>query len=115
MSIAPWALALVVASIVIGSFGPIFLKKASAQFSFSRSLLTNYSLFLGCASYGAGILFFIPALNGGPLSVMYPLLSVSYAWVCLLSVWLLGERMNRLKWAGIFFIIAGVSLIGLGS
>jgi uncharacterized membrane protein len=54
------------------------------------------------------------ALQGGELSVLYPLVSLGYVWVCLLSIRFLGERMNSVKWTGVAFIVAGVALIGVG-
>jgi len=111
-----WAMGLVIFATLIGAFGPILLKKASAkQLSKISSLATNYHLFGGVALYAIGTLLFIPALKGGDLSVLYPLVSVSYIWVSLLSVKFLGEKMNKFKWLGIALIIIGVSLIGAGS
>ena len=111
-----WAIGLVVAATLVGAFGPILLKRASAQkLSKISSLITNYNLFGGVALYALGTLLFIPALKGGDLSVLYPFVALSYVWVSLLSVKFLGEKMNKLKWIGILLIIIGVSFIGLGS
>jgi uncharacterized membrane protein len=111
-----WAIALVISATLIGAFGPILLKKASAKkLSKISSLATNYHLFGGVSLYAIGTLLFIPALKGGDLSVLYPLVSVNYIWVSLLSVKFLGEKMNKLKWIGIALIIIGVTFIGLGS
>ncbi|MBI2102091.1 EamA family transporter [Candidatus Woesearchaeota archaeon] len=111
-----WAVSLVVFATLVGAFGPILLKKASAKsMSNLSSLATNYHLFGGVALYALGTLLFIPALKGGDLSVLYPFVALAYIWVSLLSVRFLGERMNRLKWLGIALIILGVSFIGIGS
>ena len=111
-----WAIGLVVSATLVGAFGPILLKKASAKrLSKLSSLATNYHLFGGVALYAIGTLLFIPALKGGDLSVLYPFVSLSYIWVSLLSVKFLGEKMNKFKWIGIALIIVGVSFIGLGS
>lgn len=111
-----WAIGLVLSATLVGAFGPILLKKASARrLSKLSSLVTNYHLFGGVALYAVGTLLFIPALKGGDLSVLYPFVSLSYIWVSLLSVKFLGEKMNKYKWIGIALIIIGVSFIGLGS
>lgn len=111
-----WAIGMVILATLIGAFGPILLKKASAKrLSKISSLATNYHLFGGVALYAIGTLLFIPALKGGDLSVLYPFVSVVYIWVSLLSVKFLGEKMNKLKWIGIALIIIGVSFIGVGS
>ena len=111
-----WSILLLVFATLIGAFGPILLKKASAK-SLSKisSLATNYNLFGGVALYGIGTILFIPALRGGELSVLYPFVALSYIWVSLLSTKFLGEKMNKYKWMGIALIIMGVSFIGLGS
>jgi len=111
-----WAISLVFLATLVGAFGPILLKKASAKRLSKLSLLiTNYELLGGIALYAAGTLLFIPALKGGDLSVLYPFVALTYVWVSLLSVKFLGEKMNKFKWAGIALIIIGVSFIGFGS
>ena len=111
-----WAIGLVISATLIGAFGPILLKKASAKkLSSIRELIKNYNLFLGVALYAIGTMLFIPALKGGDLSVLYPFVALSYVWVSFLSVKFLGEKMNRFKWIGIGLIIIGVTFIGLGS
>jgi multidrug transporter EmrE-like cation transporter len=110
------SMGMVVAATVIGAFGPILLKKASQRkLSDVRSLMQNYPLMGGISLYGISTVIFILALRGGQLSVLYPLVSLGYIWVSLLSIKYLGEKMNLLKWCGILCIIIGVSFIGLGS
>ena len=111
-----WAIGLVILATIVGALGPILLKKASAKsLSNFKSLITNYHLFGGVGLYAIGTILFIPALKGGELSVLYPFVALTYIWVSLLSVKFLGEKMNKLKWLGIAFIITGVALIGFGS
>ena len=111
-----WAVGLVILATLIGAFGPILLKKASAmKLSSISALMKNYNLFIGVSLYGISTILFIPALKGGELSVLYPLVALAYIWVSLLSVKFLGEKMNKLKWLGIAMIIIGVSFIGIGS
>ena len=111
-----WALTLVAIGCLIGSFGPILLKKASADFSFNiLKWFTNWNLILGMSCYALSTILFIPALKGGDLSVLYPLYSLGYVLVCFYSIKILKEKMNFMKWLGVFLIIIGVSLIGVGS
>jgi len=111
-----WAIGLVISATLVGAFGPILLKKASAKkLSKISSLISNYHLFGGVALYAIGTMLFIPALKGGDLSILYPFVALTYIWVSLLSVKFLGEKMNSIKWFGIAFIIIGVSFIGIGS
>ena len=111
-----WAIGLVILATLIGAFGPILLKKASARkLSKISSLIKNYYLFAGISLYAMGTIMFIPALKGGDLSILYPFVSVTYIWVSLLSVRFLGEKMNKYKWFGVTLIILGVTFIGIGS
>ena len=111
-----WAIAMVIIATLIGGFGPILLKKATATLHRNiRSIITNLNLYLGIAMYGFGTILFIPALKGGDLSVLYPMVATGYIWVSLYSMKFLGEKMNAKKWLGIALIIAGVSLIGFGA
>ena len=111
-----WAVGMIILATIVGAFGPIMLKKASAKkLSSLKSLATNYHLFAGIVLYGLGTILFIPALKGGDLSVLYPFVALIYIWVSLLSVKFLQEKMNKYKWLGIGLIILGVTLIGIGS
>jgi uncharacterized membrane protein len=111
-----WAIGLVITATLVGAFGPILLKKASARkLSNISSLVTNYPLIGGVSLYAIASMVFIPALRGGDLSILYPFVALGYIWVSLLSVKFLGEKMNLTKWMGIALIIVGVSLIGVGS
>lgn len=111
-----WAMVLVLIASFIGSLGAILLKKGSGKdLSSINELLTNYNLIEGVLLYGLSGIFFVPALKGGELSVLYPLVSTGYIWTCLLSIKFLDERMNRYKWFAIFSIVVGITLIGFGS
>ena len=114
MKTALWAMIAVAIATTIGSFGPLFLKKASNKFGLNLDSLFDKNLLLGIFFYGISTLMFIPLLKAGELSVLYPIVALAYVWVCLLSVKFLGEKMNPYKWAGIALIILGVVLIGFG-
>lgn len=116
MTTQMWAVGLILFSTFIGSFGSVFFKKGADKLSLNlSSLLKNWALPVGLVFYVSSAAIFIYALKGGELSVLYPLVSLTYVWVCFWSIWFLGERMNLFKWLGIFFIVVGVGLIGLGA
>ena len=108
-----WAMGLVVLASMFGSLGPIFFKKGSKMPI--TQFYKNIDLLLGVFMYGISTIIFIPALKGGELSVLYPLVALVYIWTSLLSVKYLHEKMNVYKWSGILIIMIGVGLIGLGS
>ena len=75
-------------------------------------LITDVPLIAGLAVYGMGAILMILALKHGELSVLYPLLSLSYVWVAIAAVLVFHESMNAIKVAGIAIIIAGVAILG---
>ena len=107
---------IVIFATFIGSAANLFFKIGSAGLSKKiMNMLKNRQLILGFILYGTSALFFVAGLKHGDLSVLYPLVFVGYIWTCLLAMKFLGEKMNATKWAGIAVIIAGVSLLGIGS
>ncbi len=103
-------------AILLGAFGSLYFKIGAEKLTKNfRDLLKNFALIKGAILYGTSALFYIVALRGGELSVLYPVVATGYIVVCFLSVKFLHEKMNREKWLGIALIILGVSFIGLGS
>ena len=104
---------LVIFATLIGSVGSLYLKKASKQFNFSFNGIFNFKLIFGIFMYFLATIIFIMALRKGNLNVLYPITSLSYIWVALLSVKFLKEKMNSFKIGGVFLIILGVIAITL--
>ena len=63
----------------------------------------------------SGALFWLAVLSRWPLSLAYPLLSISYIIGIIASVLFLGEKINLVQLAGVFVIILGVFLISRSS
>ena len=119
-----WALGILLLSTVVGAGGPILLKQASNRLNreafasitkFFGATAFNFKLVFGIGLYAVGLILYIIALAGADLSVLYPLVSLAYIWVCILSVIVLKEKMTALKWSGVLLIVAGAVLVGLGS
>ncbi len=116
MTTSWFAVGLVLLATTIGALGALFLKYGANTMTRQRKLsFLNLRLLFGIFLYGFSSIFFLAALKNGELSVLYPLTSLSYIWISLLSIKMLGEKMNFYKWLGIAGILLGVSLIGLGS
>ena len=97
--------------------GAQFLIKTSANQLTSISveaLLTNWALWGGLALYGISTLLLILALRDGELSLLYPVISLTYVWVTVLSVTVFDERLTAAKGAGVAIIVLGVGLLGKG-
>lgn len=75
----------------------------------------NPWVFAGFCLYGVSSLIWLKILQKTPLSTAYPLISISYIMVVVLSFLILREPV---KWVatipGLILIMAGVSLIGIG-
>ncbi|MFC2163231.1 EamA family transporter [Candidatus Altiarchaeota archaeon] len=111
-----WALGLIFTAMIIGGFGSIYLKKGANKMKLSlEGTIKNKTLATGISLYIISSVFYTISLRGGHLSILYPLVSLSYVFICFLSIKMLAERMNRWKWMGIACILVGVTLIGLGS
>ncbi|MBI4983182.1 multidrug transporter [Candidatus Woesearchaeota archaeon] len=108
------ALLLVLIATLIGAVGALTLKKATSNHTF-REMLFNSKVWVGFFLYGLSTIFYILALRMEQLSVVYPLVSLSYLWTTSLSIKFLGEKMNVWKYLALGGIIVGVTLIGVGS
>ncbi|MEJ7606267.1 MAG: EamA family transporter [Bryobacteraceae bacterium] len=78
-------------------------------------ILTNPSLFLGYALYGISTMFLVLALRKGQLSLLYPVISLTYVWVTLLSMLIFKESLTIAKGVGLGIVIAGVAVLGKDS
>jgi len=118
--------ALIWVAIALGGFGQIFLKKGLAHGALGGTSITDtlthvlqaiiqpYVL-LGLLLYVISTFFWMMILSRVRLSVAYPLISMSYPLVVLLSVLILKEPVDwRFAVGGLLCISLGVSFIGLG-
>lgn len=116
---------------LIGAIAQILTKQGTAQLgaghislgdvahdprlfvSFAIGIITNFRLFCGYCLYGVMTFLMALALKGRELSRLFPIIALTYVWVTILSLFLLGEHMNFFRSAGIAFIVCGVSILGL--
>ncbi len=76
------------------------------------AVLTNVPLVAGYGLYGIMTVLFVYALRDQELSILFPIISLSYVWVAGLSVWAFHDQLNVPRIAGIAIIIAGVFVLG---
>jgi uncharacterized membrane protein len=123
ISVAPPSAASRRRSIVLGFACTIlgtlaqFLMKNGVDHSSGNllALLTNVPLLAGYTLYGINTVMLVIALREGELSLVYPILALTYVWVTLLSYLALHEAPNVFKNLGVAAIIAGVIVISRGS
>ena len=109
------AVLLVLACTVLGAAAQILLKIGMTHFSPQPlALLTNVPLVVGYTLYGVNTLMLVLALRDGELSMLYPIIALTYVWVTLLSYFVLGENPNLYKNIGIAIIVTGVAVLGRG-
>jgi len=75
-------------------------------------MLTNLYLLAGYSMYGISTVLLVLALRKGQLSILYPVISLTYVWVTILSVLVLKETMNPWKAMGVGIIVLGVAVLG---
>ncbi len=124
-SIIPVVVILV--NVVLGSIGQISLRYGASQLGdlrvgqglassllgAFRGIFTPY-VFLGLLLYAVSAVLWVFVLNQVRLSFAYPMISLSYVLVVLLSALILGEGVPTVTIAGLVLICLGVSLIGVG-
>ena len=107
-----FAIMLTVFSTLVNTFGSYYLKKGADKFNFSiRDQLTNYHLSFGILFFAVSTVFYLVALSNYNLSVIYPISSLSYVWVTMVSSRYLNEEISKYRCAGLTLIVVGVFLV----
>ena len=115
------SIALILLCTVVGAAAQVLMREganylpAAGSEGMVLSLLTNWPLLAGYACLGLNTGLLVLALRNGQLSVLYPIIALTYVWVAMLSPMFFEDSMNAFKVVGIGFIVGGVSLIGFGS
>jgi drug/metabolite transporter (DMT)-like permease len=107
------AFLLVFACTILGSVAQLLIKTGMSHFSpHLLALATNVPLIAGYALYGVNTLMMVLALKNGEMSMLYPIIALTYVWTTLLSYTVLGEPSNVYKNVGIIAIVLGVAVMG---
>jgi len=97
---------MMVASSVFVSFGQMFWKMFHTD--------GLWALILGLVLYGFGAVIMIVAYKYGKLSVLQPMLCLSYVFAIFIGFFILNEGMDLPRIAGIIIVVFGVVLIAGG-
>ena len=110
------AVGLVFCCTLLGAAAQILLKTGANQLAHPSllAMLTNFWLLGGLSLYGISTVLLVLALKDGELSLLYPVIALTYVWVSLLSLLIFHDRVNPIKMAGIAIIVLGVGVLGRG-
>ena len=78
------------------------------------SIITNWHLIIGIILYTIGAILMIIALKGGEVTILFPIITLSYIWVNIGSKYFFNEELNMFKWLGIGALVIGIMLINPG-
>ncbi|MDR1406504.1 MAG: EamA family transporter [Tannerella sp.] len=98
--------------------GQVFLKLAMEKtgtfrlvWAFFRNLLTNWHFAASGLCMAVASCLWIYMIKRYELSVVYPMISISYVFGMLASIYIFHETVPGTRWLGVFLIMTGVILI----
>jgi drug/metabolite transporter (DMT)-like permease len=106
---------LVAAASFLGSFGAVFLKLGAEPMRNGFRHILNWKLAMGIALFLGSSVPYVMGIKHGELSVLYPMVSLSYVFAMAWSKLFFKEHISAGKVAAVGVILAGVVCIGLGS
>ncbi len=115
------AIAIVFVQTLLGAAAQILLKGGTQQqrgdglVDIVVDIFSNAQMFGGYALYGVSAVLMVAALKYGELSILYPIIAMTYVWVAILSVAIYGESVTLLKFVGLASIVSGVAVLGMSS
>lgn len=87
--------------------------RAEAAASFARGVIGQPLIWLGALIWVVESIAWVLVLQKSPLSMAYPVMTLTYATVPLAGLVLLRERMSRRQMLGAALIFAGVLIVGV--
>ncbi len=105
---------LVLFASLIGSFGAVFLKLGAEKLKGGFHNIVNWRLVAGIALFLGSSIPFLMGIKNGELSVLFPMVSMSYVFAMVWSKLFFKEKITMAKAMAVGVILAGVVCIGLG-
>lgn len=101
---------------ILGAAAQILMKTGANHIAQPGLLgmVTNVPLMGGYCLYGLSTLLLVLALKDGELSLLYPVIALTYVWVTVLSFLIFHDGINPWKLVGIVLIVSGVGVLGKG-
>lgn len=111
------SIALVFFCTIFGAAAQVLIKHGASQLPSGNpfAMLSSVPIVTGYSLYGISTVLLVLALRDGQLSILYPVISLTYVWVTLLSVAIFRESMNFYKLFGVLVIVTGVAVLGRNS
>jgi len=108
--------ALVFCCTILGAAAQVLMKTGANHLAQPGLLgmATNLPLMGGYCLYGLSTLLLVLALKDGELSLLYPVIALTYVWVTVLSFLIFHDGINLWKLLGIVLIVSGVTVLGKG-
>jgi drug/metabolite transporter (DMT)-like permease len=105
---------LVFTASLIGSMGAVLLKMGAERLRYGWRNALNVKLAAGVALFLFSSVFYLLGLRRGEVSVLFPMVSLSYVFGLFWAKLFFGEPFTRAKLMGLALILAGVVFVGLG-
>ena len=101
---------------VFGAAAQVLIKAGANTLTSNNPLamLHNANLLVGYCLYGLNTVLLTLALKDGELSILYPVISLTFIWVMFLSLVFFKESISVPKILGVLVIVAGVAVLGKG-
>lgn len=112
------SISLVFTCTLLGAAAQILMKAGTrgqsqdSALALAISIFRDPKLFLGYSLYGLSTALLVGALKYGQLSILYPVIALTYVWVTILSIVIHNETMNPWKVAGLCMVVLGVAVLG---
>jgi uncharacterized membrane protein len=112
------SIALVFCCTVLGAAAQILMKSGAVAVTHPGitgvmlAMFSNPPLMGGYCLYALSTVLLVLALRDGQLSLLYPVIALTYVWVTILSVAFFQETINPFKMIGITIIVIGVGVLG---
>jgi drug/metabolite transporter (DMT)-like permease len=106
---------LVLFASLVGSVGMVFLKKASAHLHKGFFHIISVNAAAGVSLFLLSSVIYLKGISHGQISVLYPMVSLSYVWTLFWSKLVFHEPFTRQKFLGLGLVLTGAIFVGLGS
>src|SRR5262249_49786355 len=109
--------ALVFCCTILGAAAQVLMKTGANHLGHPGLLgmMTNLPLMGGYCLYGISTLLLVLALKDGELSLLYPVIALTYVWVTVLSFLISPDNITAPKLIGIVLIVTEVGVLGKGN